>query len=110
MGYKVDYHIHTYYSDGTMKPTEVVRRFSEKGYDMIAITDHDGVDAIKEAVIAGEALKIQVIKGIEFGTDCRYGDVITERDIILMKTIRNFRRDLQTSEQREWREMTDFWL
>ena len=82
MGYKVDYHIHTYYSDGTMKPTEVVRRFSEKGYDMIAITDHDGVDAIKEAVIAGEALKIQVIKGSEFGTDCRYGDVITELHIL----------------------------
>lgn len=82
MGYKVDYHIHTYYSDGTMKPTEVVRHFSEKGYDMIAITDHDGVDAIKEAVIAGEALKIQVIKGIEFGTDLEFEDEVKELHIL----------------------------
>ena len=35
MGYKVDYHIHTYYSDGTMKPTDVVRRYSDMEYDMI---------------------------------------------------------------------------
>lgn len=82
MGYKVDYHVHTYYSDGTMKPTEVIRFFSEKEYDMVAITDHDGIDGINEAVIAGEALKMQVIPGIEFGTDCKFGDVITELHIL----------------------------
>lgn len=69
MSYKADYHIHTWYSDGTMKPTEVVRKFKDEDYDIIAITDHDGVDGLMEAEIAGEALRIQVIPGIEFGTD-----------------------------------------
>lgn len=82
MGYKVDYHIHTYYSDGTMKPTDVVRRYSDMEYDMIAITDHDGVDGVKEAAIAGEALRIQVIPGIEFGTDCSFEDKKLELHIL----------------------------
>lgn len=69
MKLKSDYHIHTWYSDGTMKPTDVVRMYKENQYDVIAITDHDGVDGIMEAEIAGEALQIKVIPGIEFGTD-----------------------------------------
>ena len=60
--------MHSYYSDGTMKPTDLVRMYKEKEYDIIALTDHDGVDGISEAVIAGEALKIKVIPGIEFST------------------------------------------
>ncbi len=68
MSYKVDYHIHSWCSDGTMKPTELVRKYKDEGYDMIAITDHDGIDGVKEAMIAGEALKIKVISGIELAT------------------------------------------
>lgn len=66
MSYKVDFHTHSYYSDGTMKPTDLVRMYKEKEYDIIALTDHDGVDGVAEAVIAGDALQIRVIPGIEF--------------------------------------------
>lgn len=66
MSYKVDFHIHSYFSDGTMKPTDIVRFYHENEYDMISITDHDGIDGLNEAIIAGEALKISVIPGIEF--------------------------------------------
>ena len=58
MNYKVDYHIHTHYSDGTMSPVEVVRQYNDEEYDIISITDHDGIDGLNEAMIAGEALKI----------------------------------------------------
>ena len=51
MSYKVDYHIHSWYSDGTMKPTALVQRYHKNEYDMIAITDHDGIDGVKEAMI-----------------------------------------------------------
>ena len=67
--YKVDYHIHSWYSDGTMKPTELVRRYYDMEYDMIAITDHDGIGGVQEALIAGEALKIKVISGIELAVE-----------------------------------------
>lgn len=69
MSYKVDYHIHSWYSDGTMKPTALVQRYHKNEYDMIAITDHDGIDGVKEAMIAGEALKIKVLSGVELAAD-----------------------------------------
>ena len=69
MGYKVDYHVHSWCSDGTMKPTELVRKYHEEGYDIISITDHDGIDGIAEALIAGEALKIQVVTGVELSVN-----------------------------------------
>lgn len=71
MEYKVDYHFHSTYSDGTKKPTDLVKWYKDNGYDEIALTDHDGIDGVKEAKIAGEALGIQVISGIELSTDLK---------------------------------------
>ncbi len=68
MEYKVDYHIHTYYSDGISKPTDIVKKRKNEEYDIIAITDHDGVSGVKEAEIAGDALGIKVVPGIELST------------------------------------------
>lgn len=69
MEYKVDYHFHSTFSDGSKRPTELVKWYKNNGYDEIALTDHDGIDGIKEAKIAGEALGIQVISGVEISTD-----------------------------------------
>ena len=68
MNYKVDYHMHSCFSDATMKPTELVKMYKGRDYDVIALTDHDGVDGVYEAVIAGEALELKVIPGIEIGS------------------------------------------
>ena len=67
--YKVDYHIHSYYSDGTMSPVELVRKYHDEEYDIISITDHDGIGGLTEALTAGEALRIQVVTGVEFSTE-----------------------------------------
>ena len=66
---KIDLHTHTYYSDGTSSPTEVVKWAKKGNLDQVAITDHDGTEGIQEALIAGEALEIEVIPGIEFSVD-----------------------------------------
>ncbi len=68
---KADFHIHTTMSDGALTPTEIVKKYKAEEYDIIAITDHDGIDGVREAQIAGEALEIQVIGGIEFSTCIR---------------------------------------
>ena len=65
MELKVDYHIHTNYSDGVMTPTQIIKKFKDEEYDVIAITDHDGIDGLNEAKIAGEAIELKVILGIE---------------------------------------------
>ena len=71
--YKVDFHIHTNYSDGQASPAAIVKKAKELDYDMIAITDHDGVEGARQALIAGEAAGIKVIPGIEFAAETREG-------------------------------------
>ena len=69
MDNKIDLHTHTYYSDGILSPTEVVKWAKNQKLDQLAITDHDGIDGIREAMIAGEALELTVIPGIEFSAE-----------------------------------------
>lgn len=63
--YLIDMHCHTTASDGSLTPTEIVKLAKESGLKAIAITDHDTVDGIDEALEAGEKYNIEVIKGIE---------------------------------------------
>ena len=39
--YKANLHCHTVFSDGKMTPEEVKKNYQEKGYQVLAITDHD---------------------------------------------------------------------
>ncbi|HZK02580.1 MAG TPA: PHP domain-containing protein [Anaerovoracaceae bacterium] len=65
----IDMHLHTYYSDGTMSPTEIVKRAADRGVKTIAITDHDGLNGIEEALEAGKRYGIKVIPGIELSAN-----------------------------------------
>lgn len=66
----IDLHIHTSYSaDGELTPPEVIDLAQRKGVESIAITDHDTVSGLKEAITAGEQNGIEVIPGIEFDTE-----------------------------------------
>ena len=68
LDHKVDYHIHTTFSDGKMTPAKIVGQAKELGFEVIAITDHDNIDGVGEALIAGEAVDLKVVPGIEFST------------------------------------------
>ncbi len=65
MDYKVDYHMHSYFSDGVLSPTDLVKRAKDLELQEIAVTDHETVAGVTEAQIAGKALDINVIPGIE---------------------------------------------
>ena len=60
-----DLHLHTRYSDGTFTPRELVQHAAHLGFAAIAITDHDTLDGIPEALAAGQELGIEVIPGVE---------------------------------------------
>ena len=61
----VDLHIHTYYSDGTMSPKEVVKDAKRKNLGIIAITDHDVLDSYEELKVEAEKAGIIAIRGVE---------------------------------------------
>lgn len=62
----IDLHTHSTCSDGTFTPTEVVKEAAKAGLSAIALTDHDTVDGLGEAIEAGKKYGIEVITGIEF--------------------------------------------
>ena len=39
-----DLHMHSYYSDGTMSPREIVEDAKKRNVQLIAITDHNVLD------------------------------------------------------------------
>lgn len=60
-----DLHTHSTASDGQYPPAELVKRAKERGLEVLALTDHDTVDGLAEAVSAGEKLGVQVLPGVE---------------------------------------------
>lgn len=65
MHYICDLHTHTTASDGQYTPTELVQMAKVRGLDVLAVTDHDTVDGLREAVQTGEQYGLRVIPGIE---------------------------------------------
>ena len=60
-----DLQIQTTASDGKHSPRECVKMAKENGVLAVAITDHDTVAGVAEAVAAGRELGVRVIPGIE---------------------------------------------
>ena len=69
-----DLHIHSYYSDGTMSPREIVEDAKAKNVGIIAITDHNVLDSYNELKEAAEELGVKAIRGVEI--DARFEDII----------------------------------
>jgi len=60
-----DLHVHTFYSDSTFSPEEVVTWAAKKGLSAVAICDHDSVDGIEPCKTSGKAVDVEIIPGIE---------------------------------------------
>lgn len=92
----IDLHVHSNASDGTLTPTELIALAKESGVAAIALTDHDSIDGISEALSAGDALGVEVIPGVELS--CNYNDeeihvvglYIDYRDPEFVEHLRNF--------------------
>lgn len=73
---RFDLHVHTNHSDGILSPIQVVNLAVKQKLSGIAITDHDTVSGIEDAI--KESLKhdnFKVIPGIEFSCICRDEEV-----------------------------------
>jgi hypothetical protein len=67
----IDLHVHSTASDGSFTPTEVVALAHDAGLSSFALTDHDTVDGVSEALEAAKVYPdLEVIPGIELS--CYY--------------------------------------
>jgi len=65
---RLDLHLHTTFSDGSRTPTDVLALAGKAQVSALAITDHDTVAGLPEAIAAGRSLGIEVIPGIELSS------------------------------------------
>ncbi|MEH0688081.1 PHP domain-containing protein [Vibrio cholerae] len=74
---RIDLHSHTTASDGRLSVTELIDRALGFNIDVLAITDHDTVEALApaRAYIQEKALPITLINGIEISTVWQNKDI-----------------------------------
>ena len=69
MNKKIDLHIHTTMSDGTLTPKEVINEAEKNGVSVIAIADHDTIEAYNdELYLYAKEKNIQLINAVEIST------------------------------------------
>ena len=77
----VDLHVNSNKSDGTFNPSQLVDYALEKGLSAFALTDHDTVDGLEEAITYADKLRKnnpnvpEVIPGIELSTEYQGKDI-----------------------------------
>ncbi|MBA3443304.1 MAG: PHP domain-containing protein [Gemmatimonadales bacterium] len=71
----IDLHLHSTASDGNLAPEAVVKRARAAGLRAIALTDHDTLGGIPEALAAGERFGVRVVGGCEFSAAAPWGEM-----------------------------------
>jgi 3',5'-nucleoside bisphosphate phosphatase len=95
-----DLQSHSLHSDGELEPTAVVRAAAAAGVQLLALTDHDSVAGVEEALRAGSETGIEVIPATELSSvDEAYeelhilGYLVDHRDSELGATLEDLRSD-----------------
>lgn len=65
---QIDLHTHSNHSDGELSPKRLIELASRSGVGVLALTDHDSVAGIEEALSVAQANNITLIPGIEIST------------------------------------------
>ena len=65
---KIDMHIHSNYSDGSLSPQEIVDVALKNKVSYISLTDHDTIDGISDFKTASKLKNIKITPGVEIST------------------------------------------
>jgi predicted metal-dependent phosphoesterase TrpH len=74
IAYPIDLHAHSLRSDGALSPADLVKRAAARGVRILALSDHDTLAGVAEAVAAGAAPGVRVIPATELNTESEWGD------------------------------------
>jgi len=65
MAQRFDLQSHSTHSDGALAAAEVVARAADAGVELLALSDHDTVSGVSEAIAAGQRLGVRVVPAVE---------------------------------------------
>ena len=71
----IDLHVHTTASDGEFSPSEIIDKALLNGLTHIAITDHDTINGLDEAISYAKGKNIVVIPGVELNAKVSKGQM-----------------------------------
>lgn len=66
--YPIDLQVHSTASDGTDAPATLIHLAADAGVRVLALTDHDSVLGVDEAIAAGQERGVAVVPALEFST------------------------------------------
>lgn len=72
---RLDLHVHSTASDGTVSPEEVVERAIAGGLDVVALSDHDTVAGVERAIAAVRGRMLHIIPAIEMSSTFEGTDI-----------------------------------
>ena len=72
---KLDLHVHSTASDGTVSPEEVVERAIAGGLDVLALSDHDTIAGVERAIEAARGRMLHIIPAIEMSSTFEGTDI-----------------------------------
>jgi predicted metal-dependent phosphoesterase TrpH len=97
---KFDLQSHSTHSDGQLPPGEVVRAAAEAGVELLALSDHDSVEGVDEALAAAEQAGVKLVPAVELSAvEADYEDYhvlgygIDHRDPLLLERTAEARAD-----------------
>lgn len=94
----IDLHLHSTASDGALSPEELVTKAVDLGINAIALTDHDSVEGVEQAVLEGKRKGIEIVPAVELssglnGQDIHFlGYFIDHKDEKFNKLLERLRR------------------
>jgi hypothetical protein len=65
MASRFDLHAHSTASDGTLSPSSLMQRAHAAGVGVMALTDHDTLEGLREAAAAASAVGMTFVPGVE---------------------------------------------
>lgn len=105
----IDLHTHSVKSDGSMEPAELVRHAKANNLAAIALTDHDNIDGVEEALAEGKRVGVDVVPAIELSAQSAtethvLGYYIDIKSPVLLDTLRRVRearvaRNVETAQK-----------
>ena len=65
MAPRFDLQSHSTHSDGALPAAEVVQRAADAGVELLALSDHDTISGVSEAISAGERYGVRIVPAVE---------------------------------------------